>query len=222
VFPVYLKEPGFAPPRDPIYYLVTRDGLFQVKESVAFRSAVRVEGLQWLAPHQEGVTLKLPPVPGEILGRAIGLFREVFRRYGSEAIVLLHYDPGAGRYSLAVPDQYVGGGHLTYALGPTPSGLVRVGTIHSHAGAEAFHSALDDRDERHEDGLHVTVGEMDGPVSLSCSLVVDGRRFPLMARDVFTAIPRDGDPEVWWDALVHIHAEPPPRDAAADGRPSGV
>ena len=82
MFPVYLKEHGFESPRDPIYYLVTRDGLFQVKESATFRSAVRVDGLRWLEGHQEGVTLKLPPVPGEILGRAIGLFREVFRRYG--------------------------------------------------------------------------------------------------------------------------------------------
>jgi len=44
----------------------------------------------------------------------------------------------------------------------------------------------------------------------------------LLARDVFTSIPQDGDGDVWWDALVHIHVEPPPRDAAADGRPSAI
>jgi hypothetical protein len=222
MFPVYLKEPGFEPPRDPIYYLVTRDGLFQVKENAAFRSAVRVQGLRWLEGQQEAVEWRLPPVPGELLGRVIGLFREVFRRYRSEAIVLLHYDPAGARYTLAVPEQSVAGGHLTYAIGPTPPGLLRVGTIHSHAGAEAFHSDLDDWDERHDDGLHVTVGELDGPASLSCSVVVDGRRFPVPARDVFSAVPRDGGAEVWWDALGHIHAEPLPRDAAADGKPSGI
>jgi hypothetical protein len=168
------------------------------------------------------MTLKLPRVPGELLGRAIGLFREVFRRYRTEAIVLLHYDSCAARYTLSVPEQYVAGGHLTYTIGPTPPGLLRVGTIHSHAAAEAFHSDMDDWDERHDDGVHITVGRLDGPVSLSCSLVVDGRRFPLSARDLFAAIPREGESEIWWDALVHIHAEPPPRDAAVDGRPSGV
>jgi hypothetical protein len=222
VFPVYLKEAGLPAPADPIYYLVTRDGLFQVKETPAFRSAVRVEGLGWLQGQREEAVWKLPFVPGELLGRAIGLFREVFRRHQSEAIVLLHYDPASGGYALAAPEQYVAGGHLFYHIGPTPPGLVRVGTIHSHGGAEAFHSELDDWDERHDDGLHVTVGELDGAVSLSCSLVVDGRRFPLRPREIFAAIPEGIEGEVWWEALAHIHAEPPPGDAAADGKPSGV
>ena len=222
MFPVYLKEAGLQAPGDPIYYLVARDGLFQVKETAAFRSVVRVEGLRWLEGQAEEVVWKLPPVPGALLARAIGLFREVFRRHESEALVLLRYDPGAARYTLAVPEQYVAGGHLVYEIGPTPPGLLRVGTIHSHGGAEAFHSELDDWDERHDDGLHVTVGNLDGPMTLSCSLMVDGRRFPLRPRDVFTAIPAEGEAEVWWEALAHIHAEPPPRDAATDGRPSGI
>lgn len=222
MFPVYLKEPGFDPPREPIYYLVTREGLFQVKESAAFRSAVRVRGLSWLEGQREEVTMTLPLVPGELLARAIGLFREVYRRHRSEAIVLLQYDPAAGRYTLAVPEQNVAGGHLEYAIGPTPAGLVRVGTIHSHADADAFHSELDDWDERHDDGLHVTVGNLDGPLTLACSVVVDGRRFPLQAGAVFTPIPQAAEGEVWWEALTHIHAEPPPRDAAPDGRPSAI
>ena len=222
MFPVYLKEPGFELPADPIYYLVTRDGLFQVKESAAFRSAVRIRGIDWLEGQREEAVLKLPRVPGELLARAIGLFREVFRRHRSEAIVLLHYDPAAGRYTPTVPEQHVAGGHLEYAIGPTPVGLVRVGTIHSHADADAFHSELDDWDERHDDGLHVTVGNLDGPVSLACSLVADGRRFPLQVGQVFAPLPDAGEGEVWWEALTHIHAEPPPRDAAADGRPSAI
>lgn len=222
MFPVYLKEPGFEPPATPIYYLVTRDGLFQVKESAAFRSAVRVGGIGSLEGQREEAVLKLPRIPGELLARAIGLFREVFRRHRSEAIVLLHYDPAAARHLLAVPEQYVAGGHLDYAIGPTPSGLVRVGTIHSHADADAFHSELDDWDERHDDGIHVTVGNLDGLVSLACSLVVDGRRFPLQPGQVFAALPEADEGEVWWEALTHIHAEPPPRDAAADGRPAAI
>lgn len=222
MFPVYLKEAGLQAPNDPVYYLVTREGLFQVKETAAFRSVVRVEGLRWLEAQGEEAVWKLPPVPGALLGRAIGLFREVFRRHESEAIVLLHYDPGAARYALAVPEQYVAGGHLVYEIGPTPPGLLRVGTIHSHGGAEAFHSELDDWDERHDDGLHVTVGNLDEPMTLSCSLMVDGRRFPLRPWQVFTAIPTEGEAEVWWEALAHIHAEPAPRDAATDGSPSGI
>ena len=113
------------------------------------------------------------------------------------------------------------GGHLSYVPGPAPSGKLRVGTIHSHAEAEAFHSPVDDGDEEHDDGLQVTVGNLDGPFSLSCSLVVDGRRFSLRSREVFESLSRESAGEVWYEALTHIHVEPPPGDSL-DGRPSAI
>ena len=113
------------------------------------------------------------------------------------------------------------GGHLTYVPGPTPPGKIRVGTIHSHAEADAFHSPVDDGDEEHDDGLHVTVGNLDGTFSLSCSLVVDGRRFPLRTWDIFGPVTREAPTDVWYEALTHIHAEPPPRDSL-DGKPSAI
>src|SRR3989304_6040658 len=48
MFPIYVKEPGFREPEDPIYYVVTKSGLFQVKRTPVFRSRVRVRGLLWL------------------------------------------------------------------------------------------------------------------------------------------------------------------------------
>ena len=42
MFPVYLKEDGFEEPDDPIYYLVTRDGLFQVKRNPLFHARTKV------------------------------------------------------------------------------------------------------------------------------------------------------------------------------------
>ncbi len=221
MFPVYLKEAAFEPPGDPIHYLVTADGLFQVKENPVFRSCVRVRGIRGLQGQKDEVQWKLPPFPGALLQQAVGLFREVYRRHKSEAIVLLLYDPATREYELSVPEQYVAGGHLTYVPGPTPPGKVRVGTIHSHAEAEAFHSPVDDGDEEHDDGLHVTVGNLDGIFSLSCSLVVDGRRFPLRSREIFEPALREATPEVWYEALAHIHVEPPPRDSL-DGKPSAI
>ncbi|MBI4840237.1 MAG: hypothetical protein HY803_04045 [candidate division NC10 bacterium] len=221
MFPVYLKDAGFEPPDDPIHYLVTADGLFLVKENPVFRSCVRVRGIRGLQGQKDEVHWKLPPIPGELLQRIVGLFREVYRRHKSEAIVLLLSDPATQEYELCVPEQYVAGGHLTYVPGPTPPGKIRVGTIHSHAEADAFHSPVDDGDEAHDDGLHVTVGNLHGTFSLSCSLVVDGRRFPLKSRDVFEPVPRETVPEIWYEALTHIHAEPPPRDSL-DGKPSAI
>jgi hypothetical protein len=221
MFPVYLKDADFEPPGDPIHYLVTADGLFQVKENPVFRSSVRVRGIRGLLGQKDEVHWKLPPVPGGLLQQVVGLFREVYRRHKSEAIVLLHYDPASGAYGLSVPEQYVAGGHLTYVPGPTPPGRIRVGTIHSHAEADAFHSPVDDGDEEHDDGLHVTVGNLNGTFSLSCSLVVDGRRFPLRTRDIFGPVAREAPTEVWYEALTHIHVEPPPRDSL-DGKPSAI
>jgi hypothetical protein len=221
MFPVYLKDGGFEPPADPIYYLVTGDGLFQVKENPVFRSCVRVKGIRGLQGQKDEVHWKLPPVPGALMQKVVGLFREVYRRYKSEAIVLLLYDPASQQYDIVVPEQYVTGGHLSYAPGVVPPGKVRVGTVHSHAEADAFHSPVDDWDEQHDDGLHVTVGNLNGTFSLSCSLVVDGRRFPVRSRDVFERVPREDADIVWHEALAHIHAEEPPRDSL-EGKPSAI
>ncbi len=221
MFPVYLKDDAFEPAVDPIHYLVTADGLFLVKENPVFRSCVRVRGIRGLQGQKDEVRWKLPPVPGALLQRVVCLFREVYRRHKCEAIVLLFYDLATRDYKLNVPEQEVAGGHLTYAIGPTPAGRIRVGTIHSHAEADAFHSPVDHGDEEHDDGLHVTVGNLDGIFSLSCSLMVDGRRFPLRSREVFGPLPREATHEVWYEALTHIHVEPSPRDSL-DGKPSAI
>ena len=221
MFPVYLKDEAFEPPTDPIHYLVTADGLFLVKQNPVFRSCVRVRGIRGLHGQKDEVRWKLPPVPGTLLQRIVGLFREVYRRHKSEAIVLLFYDLATREYEPCVPEQQVAGGHLTYVIGPTPTGKIRVGSIHSHAGADAFHSPTDHGDEENDDGLHVTVGNLDGIFSLSCSLVVDGRRFSLRSRDIFGPLPGEASGEVWYEALAHIHAEEAPRDSL-DGKPSAI
>lgn len=222
VFPVYLKVKGFEAPGEPIYYLVTKDGLFQVKENAIFQSSVRVAGLDWLEPEREGVALKLPMIPGPLMGEIVAFFREVYRRHRAEAIVLLYFDPAGQRFTFEVPEQEVAGGHLAYAVGSTPPGLIRVGTIHSHAEAEAFHSELDDLDERHDDGLHITVGNLDGRGSISCSMVVDGRRFRLRAREVVEAIPARGPEPDLTGHLLKVHVEAVPRDSSEEGRPSAI
>ena len=223
MFPVYLKEDGFEEPNDPIYYLVTRDGLFQVKRNLLFHARTKVRGLTWLMPEQEAAWLQLPPVPASILAEIVAFFREVFRAHRAEAVALLYFNQAEKRYDLKIPTQQVAGGHCRYEIGPTPTGWVRVGTIHSHAAADAFHSELDDEDERHDDGLHVTIGNLDGEVSVACSLVVDGRRFTLKPSEVFG----DGGPsaraaEVREHTLRVVDLEAVPRDSDAEGRPSSV
>jgi hypothetical protein len=223
MFPVYLKEEGFEEPDDPIYYLVTRDGLFQVKRNLLFHARTEVRGVSWLMPEREAARLALPPIPAGVLAEIVAFFREVFRVHRAEAVVLLYFDREAGRYELKIPKQQVAGGHCRYEIGPTPRGWARVGTIHSHAAADAFHSELDEEDERHDDGLHVTIGNLDGDTSVACSLVVDGRRFPLEASEVFEAAWLDAAAvPVSEQALRAVDPEAVPRDSDAEGRPSSV
>jgi len=223
MFPVYLKEDGFEEPDDPIYYLVTRDGLFQVKRNPLFHARTRIKGLSWLMPEQEGARLLLPPIPAAILADIVAFFREVFRVHRAEAVVLLYFNQEDRRYDLEIPKQQVAGGHCRYEIGPTPAGWVRVGTIHSHAAADAFHSELDDEDERHDDGLHMTIGNLDGEASVVCSLVVDGRRFTLKPSDVFEdAVPGVPPVSVRERTLQVVDLEAVPRDSDAEGRPSSV
>jgi hypothetical protein len=223
MFPVYLKQEGFEEPEHPIYYLVTRDGLFQVKRNSLFHARTKVRGLSWLMPEHEAARLALPPIPASVLAEIVAFFQEVFYVHRAEAVVLLYYNQDAGRYELKIPKQQVAGGHCRYEIGPTPPGWLRVGTIHSHASADAFHSELDDEDERHDDGLHMTVGNLDGEVSLVCSLVVDGRRFVLKPSDVFDGeMPDTSSVNLPSESLTLIDLETVPRDSDAEGRPSSI
>jgi len=80
MLPIYIMEPGFHEPDDPIYYLVTKNGLFQVKRTAVFRSRIRIPGLAWLESEQEGATFLLPVIPEKLLAETLAFFREVFRK----------------------------------------------------------------------------------------------------------------------------------------------
>ena len=124
------------------------------------------------------VRLTAPPLPAALLLQAVAFFRAVYTRYEAEAVVLLTWRDATRTYELVVPHQTVGGGHCDYEVREFPAGLMRLGTIHSHAGIDAFHSWRDSEDERYEDGFHLTIGNLDTDLSLSCSVVVQGLGAP--------------------------------------------
>jgi hypothetical protein len=214
MLPIYLKDQDLSPPEDPIYYLLTRDGLFLVKRTPFFEATVPVSGIPWLLPQETLVKIEAPPLPATLLLSALAFFREVFSRYRSEAVVLLGWRSATRTYELVVPHQTVGGGHLDYEVREFPAGVIRLGTIHSHAGAEAFHSERDLNDERFEDGFHLTLGNIDGEITLACSVVVQGYRGPLPAERLFSPYPIPWDqapPEADWAATVAEKVTPLPR-----------
>ena len=179
MLPIYLKDREFIPPEDTIYYLLSRDGLFLVKRTPFFEAVVPATGIPWLESQEAEVLLTAPPLPAALLLQAVAFFRAVYSRYAAEAVALLTWREATRTYELVVPHQTVGGGHCDYEVREFPAGLTRLGTIHSHAGIDAFHSLRDSEDERFEDGFHLTIGNLDTDLSLSCSVVVQGSRGPI-------------------------------------------
>jgi len=214
MLPIYLKEHGFSTPEEPIYYLLTRQGLFLVKRTPFFEATLPAAGIPWLAPQEPEVRLCGPPLHAGLLLQAVAFFRAVYTRHQSEAVALLAWREKAQSYELVIPHQTVGGGHCDYMVRDFPAGLLRLGTIHSHAGLEAFHSQRDEADERHEDGFHLTVGNLDGDLSLSCSVVVQGYHGYLPPEHLISPYPipwAEAPPAGDWAAEVEDKVTPLPR-----------
>jgi hypothetical protein len=213
MLPIYLKDQDFTPPADSIYYLLTQDGLFLVKRTPFFEAVVPAEGIPWLLPQGPEVHLQATRLPAAVLLKAAAFFRAVYDRFQSEAVALLAWREATQTYELVVPHQTVGGGHCDYEVREFPPGLTRLGTIHSHAAVEAFHSLRDWEDERFDDGFHLTIGNLDGDLTLSCSVVVQGLRGNLPPESLFTPypIPWEQAPPAGWSAEVDEKVTPLPR-----------
>jgi len=214
MLPIYLKDRDFSPPADTIYYLLTRDGLFLVKRTPFFEAVVPAAGIPWLESQGPDIRLSAPPLPAALLLRAVAFFRAVYARYESEAVVLLAWREATRTYELVVPHQTVGGGHCDYEVREFPAGLTRLGTIHSHAGLDAFHSLRDWQDERFEDGFHLTIGNLDRELTLSCSVVVQGFRGQIPPEHLFSRYPipwEETPPEADWAEEVDRKVTPLPR-----------
>lgn len=214
MLPIYLKDQDFTPPEDSIYYLLSRDGLFLAKRTPFFEAVVPAAGIPWLEPQGTEVHLKAPSLPAAVLLSALAFFRAVYTRYRSEAVALLAWREATQTYELVVPHQTVGGGHCDYEVREFPAGLMRLGTIHSHAAVEAFHSLRDWQDERFEDGFHLTIGNLDGDLTLSCSVVVQGFRGNIPPASLFSPFPipwGQAPPETAWTEEVERKVTPLPR-----------
>jgi hypothetical protein len=174
---------------------------------------VPAAGIPWLESQEPEVRLSAPPLPAALLLQAVAFFRAVYARFESEAVALLAWREAAGSYELVVPRQTVGGGHCNYEVKQFPPGLTRLGTIHSHAGVEAFHSFRDWQDERFEDGFHITIGNLDTDLTLSCSVVVQGFRGQVLPEHLFSPYPipwEKAPPEADWTEEVDRKVTPLP------------
>ncbi len=199
-----------ALPDDALCYLVGSDGVFKQVKNEFYSVRVRVGGVAGLAEIGETATLRVPKLPLDLMRQVESFFAAAYKEHHSEAVVLLLANPTTQRWKIEVPPQWVRGLHVSYDLADLPEppeGFRRFGTIHSHAGAKAFHSGTDDADEASFDGLHITIGNVDQPVrSYSARWMLAGKPFPVSLSEVVESMPLPEANPAW---LAQVRADEP-------------
>lgn len=211
MFPIYIKDrEPFPSPRESTYFLIAQDGVYLVKRSAVFEAITRYDGsMPGLASQQAQLQLNLPPLPQDVVETVVGFFLHVYKQYGTEAVVVLFYSTVSGFHVEAPPQQVslwgtgcdnLVGYHVRYGACQRPQEYLQLGTIHSHGALPATHSHVDKFDEQHQEGLHITVGDVQAPhPSFSAAFVANGHRFQLAPQQVIAgyARPRLPAPARW-------------------------
>lgn len=175
--------------KEPYAYLIGKDGFYIKKENKFFKSLAKIESIPGMTEIKEYCSLnEIEKVPYELIQKTIVFFRKIYDKYKSEAVVLLLHDENG--WSLHVPTQKVASTSLSYDVASENfNGKILAGSIHSHADFSAFHSGGDSADEAGFDGIHVTIGNVNSSCSISCSIVVNGFRQMVDAKDIITEMP---------------------------------
>ena len=177
IIPIVILDEDVELPDEGTCYIVANGGVYVRKVNEQFSATVKLD-TQELQGVKEGATWFLPSIPEALVAEAYSFFRAVYERNGCEAIVLLYYSHDTKQYRLVCPRQSVSPSDIDYDSSDQVPGHMLVGTIHSHAKLDAFHSGADEEDEESFDGLHVTFGNVDrSEISISASMVVNGKRF---------------------------------------------
>ena len=190
MFKVILNDGQTEMPKDDIFYIIAKEGVYLKKKLGVMESVAPVKNISILESVNSMAKMHITKIPGRWIAKVMTFFQAVYKEYRSEAIVLLFYDEETGSHKIIPPMQKVAGASCDYDKGITIEGMTMIGTIHSHASMSAFHSGVDDKDEEHFDGLHITLGDLDEAYpSISASIVANGYRIMV-------------DPDEYIDKLV--------------------
>ena len=190
MFPVWINDGTTEMPTDPIFYVVAKDGIYLKKTMGDFDTMNKVDAISILGDCTSYASLDVAKITMRQFTQILSLFREVYKKFHSEANVILHYNKKRKRYRIDVPLQGVTGASVEYVNGEeTYKDYIRIGTIHSHANMSAFHSGTDQHDEEGWDGLHITLGKIDEDYfDISCSIMTGGERFMVQPEDYIEGV----------------------------------
>lgn len=166
--------------------------IFRVENSLIGRAIVPVDlvkDLKMPSQIETGAKYNLPKMPYEYVQRNDAFFRKADLVHGTEAILILTYDPNyltsqnpSDGWGIIVPDQENTAAHCKYepqsVMEHKPEHVQIVGTWHSHPQMSAFFSGTDHQDQDDWDGIHITTGwKGKGPSEYHIALVMAGKNW---------------------------------------------
>jgi PRTRC genetic system protein A len=194
MFRVFVNDGNQEIPDDDIMYIVCKEGVYLKKKLGIMESITPVTSISVLKSVEMTAQMHIKPIPGTQFAPVISFFKQVYTDHYGEAIVLLFYNEERKVYKIVPPAQKVSGAGVDYSRAMQIDGYTMIGDIHSHANMSAFHSGVDDKDEDSFDGLHITIGNnRDAEVSISASIVSNGKRFIVDPEDYIDGIKRTVD-----------------------------
>jgi PRTRC genetic system protein A len=194
MFSIYINDENCKIPIDEdIYYIVGQNGIFLKKTIDLIDCIVPVNNISMLKKVDACVKMNIPKIPQEVFSKIVSFFYYVHMMYKSEAAVVLFYDKKTASFEVQVPLQKISSGSVEYESLPNYDNYQKIGTIHSHSSMSAFHSTTDVKDEETFDGIHITVGQLNGfekekQVDIVCSIVVNGLRTMVEPMDYINGI----------------------------------
>jgi len=184
MFKIHINDGQNTLPDDDIFYVVAKDGIYIKKTLGVMDSLVPVKNISTLEDIESTARMNIKKIPGGQFAQIIAFFKEVYKEYKAECIVILFYNEESKTYRVVPPMQKVSSAAIAYDRGMVLDGWLMVGDIHSHAAMSAFHSGTDHDDEQSFDGLHITLGNLgDNDISVSASIVSNGHRIIVEPED---------------------------------------
>lgn len=159
-------------------YVISKNGVHIKQKNFLYEGFFKVEKPAFLGEIDETIIAKELKIPYQLFLSIEMFFDDAYKKYKSEAAVLLYYNQAKNKWAYCVPQQIVSAAAVSYdiekgatyvvednletGLDKLPEGeWNQVGSIHSHASMSAFHSGVDDKDEFGFDGIHITIGGFD-------------------------------------------------------------
>ena len=174
-------------------YIIAKGGVYVKQKNFLYEGFFKMDKPAFLGEVDETIVSKEFKIPYQLFLSIEMFFDDVYKKFKSEAAVLLYYNRPENKWAYCVPQQTVSAAAVSYdiAKGVTyviednldagvdklPEGeWSQVGSIHSHASMSAFHSGVDDKDEFGFDGIHITIGGFNKPVHEYACRVMFGKK----------------------------------------------